>query len=148
MTEKDEAMLLRTSEMAMKNLEMMMQRGLQLVQSQMEIIQGATSDIGGQYRSLMTAEDAATGLRAWPSVLENTHRRAAEGMTAYLQNAVQFQTELFQMMQSRMAELNTQFSEDLSRRMRTETAHQIPISGGSSGHKEPTLRSVKARKAA
>lgn len=148
MNEKDEAMLLRMSETTMRNCEMVMQRVLQLAQTQLEIIEGATNDIGGEYRSLMTMEDAAATMHAWPTVFESTRRRATEGTTAFLENLVEFQSEILQMMQSRMLEFNTQLSDDLIGRMRMGVARDIPITEAPSPRKKPALQSVRTRKAA
>lgn len=148
MSEKEETMLLRMAEIAMKNSEMTMQRLLQLVQLQTKIIEGASNDIGEEFRSLMIADDATASFQAWPAVLENTSRTATEGATALLQNLMQYQSEILRMMQDRMLELNTQFGDIPISRRPAEATTDIPLDGRRATRKQGAAHAARARKAA
>lgn len=113
MIENVTAMFKPNTEMATAYAHQLAERTLQLTRDQLEVTENIYSEVSREYREMLTADEPSALLRSWPKMLESTTRTGAEGMAVLLKNAVTYQNEMLQLMQSRMPELNGQFMESL-----------------------------------
>lgn len=113
MTDHVSAMFKPNTDMAVEYAQQLAERTLGLARAQLDVTENIYSEVSREYRELLTLEGPAAMLQGWPKVLESTARTSTEGMAALLKNAVIYQNELFQMMQSRLPELNGQIVESL-----------------------------------
>ncbi len=132
MIENVTAMFKPNTEMAVEYAQQLAERTLGLARAQLDVTENIYSEVSREYQELLTLEGPSAMLQSWPKVLESTTRTSAEGMAALLKNAVIYQNELFQMMQSRVPELNGQIVESLIQNARAAGAKTDAAAGRAS----------------
>lgn len=132
MTDNVSAMFKPNTEMAVEYARQLAERTLGLARAQLDVTENIYSEVSREYRELLAAQGPSAMLQSWPKVLENTTRTSTEGMAVLLKNAAVYQNELFQMMQSRLRELNGQIVESLIQTARAAGAKTDTAAGRSS----------------
>jgi hypothetical protein len=94
------------------------ERTARLAQSQMEVAQAIYDEVSREYRELLSTTEPTELFRIWPGVLATTARSTTEGSAILMQNAIRFQNEMLQMMQSKMPDMNKQLMERFLETMR------------------------------
>lgn len=137
------------SEHTLEYAREVMERGLQLVQTQMEVTGGIYSKISEEYREILASTEPSALFQSWPKVLESTTRSTAEGAAVVLKNAINFQTGMLQMMQSKMPELSQRMMDRLIETTRAvATPEQAPAARASRQSNAGRSDGFRARKAA
>lgn len=132
MNENVTAMFKPNTEMAVEYAQQLAERTLGLARAQLDVTENVYGEVSREYRELLALDGPSEILRSWPKVLESTTRTSTEGMAALLKNAVAYQNELFQIMQSRVPELNGQIVESLMQTARAAAAKADAAAGRSS----------------
>lgn len=113
MMENVTALFKPNAEMAAEYAQQMAERTLGLVRAQLDASENMYSEVSREYREFLTLDEPSAMLQGWPKLLQSTTRTSTEGMAVLIKNAVVYQNELFQMMQSRVPELNGHIVESL-----------------------------------
>lgn len=148
MIENVTAMYKPNTEMAVEYAQQLAERTLGLARAQLDVTENIYSEVSREYRELLALEGPAAMLQGWPKVLESTTRTSTEGMAALLKNAVVYQTELFQMMQSRVPELNGQIVDNLIQTARAAGTKVDAAAGRSSRQSSGGSNGSRTSKAA
>ena len=131
MIENVTAMFKPNTEMVAEYAQQLAERTLGVARAQLEVTENVYSAVSREYRELLALDGPSEILQTWPKVLESTTRTSTEGMAVLLKNAVIYQNELFQMMQSRLPELNGQIVESLLQTARAAGAKTDAVAGRS-----------------
>lgn len=134
MMEKVTAMYKPNPEKALEYAQEIAERSLDLARAQLEATEKIYSAVSRDYRDLLAKDDQAAMLQAWPKVIESAARSSTEGMAVLLKNAVNYQSELIRMMQSRVPELNEKILESIIQSTRAATTMTDTPAARSSRH--------------
>lgn len=138
------AMFKPNKEMAADYAQQITERTLGLARSQLEVTENMYLEATREYRELLVAEGPSAMVQSWPKMLERATRTSTEGIAEMLKNAMNYQTEILQMMQSRVPELGGQMVDSLVETTRAAGAKAEAATGRSSRHGGNHTRSSKA----